>query len=116
MRFFTTTVAIMAGLSATGSAFVIDTFSDDNCDNSVQKGVNIYDNTCATGPKGFKSYKITTWGGKHQKGYFFTTGGCGSLPTALGSGYVDSSTHDYKIGECKSHGDNSVNAVASYSS
>lgn len=116
MRFFTTTVAIMAGLTATGTAFVIDTYSDDNCGDVVQEGVNIWDNSCATGADGFRSFKIKTWGGKRQKGYFFTAGGCGSLPDAIGKGYVDSSTHDYKLGECESHDGANVNAIASYSS
>ncbi|PKY02832.1 hypothetical protein P168DRAFT_283575 [Aspergillus campestris IBT 28561] len=113
MRFFTTTVAIMAGLSASGSAFVIHTYSDEKCEKAVQKDVNIWDSSCADWIDGFKSFKIKTWGGKHQKAYFFAQGGCSSLPGAIDSGYVDSSTHDYKLGECNSYGDTSVNAVNS---
>ncbi|KAB8204484.1 hypothetical protein BDV34DRAFT_226283 [Aspergillus parasiticus] len=115
MRFSITAVAIMAGLSASGSAFVIDTYSDTNCGKSVQKGVNTWDNTCATWPKGFKSFKITTWGGKHQYGYWFAPGNCGSLPTALKGGYVDSTTNSFKLGECYNFDGSAANAIASYS-
>ncbi|KAF2829278.1 hypothetical protein CC86DRAFT_403924 [Ophiobolus disseminans] len=72
MRFtLTSAVAIMAGFAASGSAFVINTYSDLNCGSGVQNDVNTWDNTCATWPDGFKSFKITTWGGSHQKAYFF---------------------------------------------
>ncbi|KAK7040525.1 hypothetical protein R3P38DRAFT_3180312 [Favolaschia claudopus] len=84
------------------------------CANSVQSGVNIYDNTCATWPNAFKSFKITTFGGSHQKGYFFAPDNCGSLPGALRSGYVDSTTHDFVLGNCYNFNDAAANAVASY--
>jgi hypothetical protein len=111
----TSTIAIMASLTASGSAFVIDTFSGTNCDNSVQKDVNIWDNTCATWPEGFKSFKITTWGGGRQKAYFFAPDGCGDLTSTIGQGYVDSTTHDFAIGWCYNFNDASANAIASYS-
>ncbi|KAE8357566.1 hypothetical protein BDV27DRAFT_164398 [Aspergillus caelatus] len=115
MRFSITAIAVMAGLTASGSAFVIDTYSDNNCGSVVESGVNIWDNTCATWPKGFKSFKIKTWGGSHQKGYFFAEGGCGSLPGAIRKGYVDSTTNDFSLGGCNSFNGASANAVASYS-
>ena len=115
MRFsITSTVAIMAGLTATGSAFVIDTFSDTNCGSAVQTGVNIWDNTCATWPEGFGSFKIRVWGGIHQRGYFFAPDNCGSLPGAIGQGYVDSTTFDYALGGCNNFGGAVANAAASY--
>ncbi|KAB8266186.1 hypothetical protein BDV32DRAFT_143910 [Aspergillus pseudonomiae] len=114
MHFMTTAVAIMAGLTASGSAFVIDTYSDTGCDKSVQKGVNTWDNTCATWPKGFKSFKITTWGGKRQYAYFFAPGNCGSLPTALKSNYVDSGS-SWELGKCYDFNGAAANAIASYS-
>jgi hypothetical protein len=115
MRFsMTSAVALMAGLTASGSAFVMDTFSDDNCGNSVQRDVNTWDNTCATWPDGFKSFKITTWGGTHQHAYFFAPDNCGSLPGAVANGYVDSSTNDYKLGGCYNFRGSVANAVASY--
>ncbi|KAL4811079.1 hypothetical protein BDV18DRAFT_155692 [Aspergillus unguis] len=112
---FTTAIAIMAGLSATGSAFVIDTFSDTDCKDSVQTSVNIWDNSCATWPKGFKSFKIKTWGGSHQMGYFFPAGDCGNLLGTVTQGYVDSSTHEFKMGDCYDADDSDMNAIASYS-
>ncbi|KAE8374168.1 hypothetical protein BDV26DRAFT_284490 [Aspergillus bertholletiae] len=103
----------MAGLAASGSAFVIDTFSDTNCGDSVQTGVNIWDNTCATWPNGFRSFKITVWGGNRQYGYFFAPDNCGSLPGAIDRGYVDSTTHDFTLGKCYSFNGASANAIAS---
>ncbi|GMF71461.1 hypothetical protein F9C07_5870 [Aspergillus flavus] len=114
MRFSITAVAIMAGLSASGSAFVMDTYSDTNCGDSVQSGVNTWDNTCATWPKGFKSFKITTWGGNRQLAYFFAPDNCGSLPGAIRHGYVDSTTKDFKLGQCYHFDGASANAIASY--
>jgi hypothetical protein len=110
----TSFLAAMAALSASSSAFVIDTFGTTDCGSSVQTGVNIWDNTCATWPKGFKSFKITTWGGAHQMGYFFAPGGCGSLPDAIKKGYVDSTTHDFKLNTCYSFNGASANAISSY--
>ncbi|KAE8158012.1 hypothetical protein BDV40DRAFT_304635 [Aspergillus tamarii] len=116
MRFsLASAVVLMAGFSASGSAFVIDTFSGTNCDKSVQKGVNTWDNTCATWPKGFKSFKITTWGGKGQYGYFFAPNNCGSLPGSIKGGYVDSTTKTFKLGQCYNFNGASANAIASYS-
>jgi hypothetical protein len=116
MRFaFTSTLIIMAGLTASGSGFVINTFSGTNCGNTVQTDVNIWDNTCATWPNGFKSFKITTWGGSRQKAYFFAPDGCGDLTSTIGQGYVDSTTRDFTIGRCYHFNDASANAVASYS-
>ncbi|CAG8949770.1 hypothetical protein HYFRA_00004093 [Hymenoscyphus fraxineus] len=115
MRFsITSSFAIMAGLTVTGSAFVMDTFSDTNCGNGVQQGVNVWDNTCATWPDAFKSYRITTWGGSHQKAYFFAPDNCGSLPGSIRQGWVDSSTPDYQIGNCYNFNDAVANAVSSY--
>lgn len=115
MRFsIASSLAAMAALSASSSAFVIDTFGDNGCGSSVQTGVNIWDNTCATWPEGFKSFKITTWGGPHQMAYFFAPGGCGSLPDNLRKGYVDSTTYDFKTGDCYSFNGASANAIASY--
>ncbi|KAI4948588.1 hypothetical protein J4E91_006014 [Alternaria rosae] len=88
----------MAGLAASGTAFVIDTFSGRDCGGNVQQNVNIWDNTCATWPEGFGSFKITTWGGSHQYAYFFAPDNCGYLPGAIGVGYVDSSTNDFVQG------------------
>ncbi|KAF2660522.1 hypothetical protein K491DRAFT_674745 [Lophiostoma macrostomum CBS 122681] len=115
MRFsMISATAIMAGLTATGSAFVIDTFSDTTCGGSVQTSVNTWDNTCATWPKAFKSFRVTTWGGSHQVGYFFAPDNCGSLPGALFNGYVDSSTHDLDQTTCFHFNGAAANAVASY--
>ncbi|KAB8272515.1 hypothetical protein BDV30DRAFT_239401 [Aspergillus minisclerotigenes] len=112
MRFsITSAVAIMA---ATGSAFVLDTYSDTNCGDKVQSGVNVWDNTCATWPKGFKSFKITTWGGNQQIAYFFAPDNCGSLPGSIKNGYVDSTTKDFKLGQCVSFSGASANAISSY--
>ncbi|KAH6868503.1 hypothetical protein BKA58DRAFT_196056 [Alternaria rosae] len=117
MRFSaTSTIAIMAGLAASGTAFVIDTFSGRDCGGNVQQNVNIWDNTCATWPEGFGSFKITTWGGSHQYAYFFAPDNCGYLPGAIGVGYVDSSTNDFVQGRCYNFNGASANAIASYSS
>lgn len=60
MRFsLTTALALVAALAGSSSAFVIDTYSDLNCGSVVQTGVNIWDNTCATWPDSFKSFRIT---------------------------------------------------------
>jgi hypothetical protein len=116
MRFsITSTVAIMAGLTASGSAFMIDTYSGTNCDNIVQTAVNIYDNTCATWPAGFRSFRITVWGGNHQYAYFFAPDNCGSLPAAINQGYVDWTTKNFKLGDCYNFAGGSANAIASYS-
>jgi hypothetical protein len=112
----TSSIAIMAGLAAHGSAFVIDTFNGNNCDSVVQTGVNIWDNTCATWPDGFQSFRITVWGGSHQRGYFFADDNCGSLPAAIKAGYVDSTTYDFVLGGCYNFDGASANAIASYSS
>ncbi|CAO2649199.1 Nn.00g101480.m01.CDS01 [Neocucurbitaria sp. VM-36] len=115
MRFsITSAVAIMVGLTASGSAFVIDTFGGTNCDGVVETGVNIWDNTCATWPNGFRSFKITVWGGNHQMAYFFAPDNCGSLPGAIKKGYVDSTTYDFKLGDCYNFGGAAANAIASY--
>ncbi|KAF2688320.1 hypothetical protein K458DRAFT_384504 [Lentithecium fluviatile CBS 122367] len=115
MRFsVTSAIAIIAGLTASGSAFVIDTFSGTNCDVVVQTGVNIWDNTCATWPEGFRSFKITVWGGSHQYAYFFAPDNCGSLPGAIGQGYVDSTTNNFRLGDCYHFNGASANAIASY--
>jgi hypothetical protein len=111
----TTFVATMAALTISGSAFVIDTYSGTGCDgNVVQTGVNIWDNTCATWPEGFRSYRIKVWGGSHQYAYFFAPDNCGSLPGAIDQGYVDSTTYDFKLDECQSLGGAVANAIASY--
>jgi hypothetical protein len=116
MRFsVTSAVAIIAGLTVGGSAFVIDTFSGNDCGGSRLQEVNIWDNTCASWPTGFGSFKITTWGGSHQKAYFFAPDGCGSLPGNIKSGYVDSSTNDFAMGRCYGFNGASANAIASYS-
>ncbi|UPX20290.1 uncharacterized protein EKO05_0010527 [Ascochyta rabiei] len=107
-------VAITTIFIASGSAFVIDTYSGTNCNNIVQNSVNTWDNTCATWPEGFKSFKITTWGGSHQYAYFFSPDNCGSLPDAINQGYVDSTTSDFKLNKCYSFNDASANAIASY--
>jgi hypothetical protein len=104
----------MAAVSASTSAFVIDTFADTNCGQSVQNGVNTWDSTCATWPNGFKSFRITTWGGTHQKAYFFAPDNCGSLPDAIRKGYVDSTTYDFRLNDCYSFNGASANAIASY--
>jgi hypothetical protein len=115
MRFsITSAVAVMAGLTASGSAFVIDTYSGTNCGNVVQTGVNIWDNTCATWPEGFGSFRIRVWGGNHQHGYFFAPDNCGSLPGAIASGYVDSTTYDFVLGNCYHFNGAVANAIASY--
>jgi hypothetical protein len=87
---------------------------DENCGSSVQTGVNIYDNTCATWPDAFKSFKITTWGGQHQYGYWFAPDNCGSLPGAIDQGYVDNTTNDFNMNTCYNLGGASANAIASY--
>lgn len=110
----TSFLAAMAALSASSSAFVIDTYGTTDCQSSVETGVNTWDNSCATWPKGFKSFKITTWGGPHQMAYFFSPGGCGSLPDAIKKGYVDSTTYDFKLNTCYSFNGASANAIASY--
>ncbi|KAF2632032.1 hypothetical protein BU25DRAFT_445186 [Macroventuria anomochaeta] len=111
---FTSIIAIMATLSASSSAFVIDTYSGSNCNTIVENNVNTWDNTCATWPKGFKSFRIRTWGGNHQHAYFFAPNNCGSLPDAIKSGYVDSTTNDFKLNTCYSFNGASANAIASY--
>jgi hypothetical protein len=116
MRFtITSTVALMAGLTATGNAFMIDTFSGNDCNGVVQTGINIWDHTCATWPEGFRSFKVTVWGGSHQYAYFFAPDNCGSLPGAIRTGYVDSTTYDFKSGQCYNFGGSVANAIASYS-
>ncbi|KAF2025390.1 hypothetical protein EK21DRAFT_116867 [Setomelanomma holmii] len=95
------------------SAFVMDTFSGTKCDGTTQN-VNVWDNTCATWPDGFKSFRITTWGGNHQKAYWFAPDNCGSLPGAIATGYVDNTTNDFKLGECYWFSGSVANAVASY--
>ncbi|KAJ4986884.1 hypothetical protein SVAN01_07562 [Stagonosporopsis vannaccii] len=107
-------LALAAVFASHTTAFVIDTYSDTACSTSVQRSVNIWDNTCATWPKGFKSFKITTWGGKHQYGYFFSPGNCGSLPDAIRGGYVDSGSNAFKLETCYDFDDASANAIASY--
>ncbi|KAF1975803.1 hypothetical protein BU23DRAFT_579021 [Bimuria novae-zelandiae CBS 107.79] len=107
------TLSVMAGLAAPGVAFVMDTYTDSNC-NDYGQNVNVWDNTCADWPNAFKSFKITTWGGNHQHGWWFAPDNCGSLPGSIKNGYVDSTTFDFKIGECVSLGDNVANAVASW--
>lgn len=104
----------MATLSATSSAFVMDTYSGENCGGTSQS-VNVWDNTCATWPDAFKSFKINTWGGSHQKAWFFAPDNCGSLPGSIKSGYVDSTTNDFKFGDCYGFSGSVANAVASYS-
>lgn len=111
MRF---TIASTLAVMATTSAFVIDTYSGTNCGTLVESDVNIWDNTCATWPKGFGSFKIRVWGGSHQYAYFFAPDNCGSLPGAIGQGYVDSTTKDFDLNKCYSFNGGSANAVASY--
>ncbi|KAK1235601.1 hypothetical protein PQX77_001166 [Marasmius sp. AFHP31] len=104
----------MASLTASSSAFVIDTFSGTNCDGPVQSGVNIWDNTCATWPEGFRSFRPKVWGGSHQMAYFFAPDNCGSLPGAIKKGYVDSTTFDFALEGCYNFDGASANAIASY--
>lgn len=116
MKFSVTSSLIaITALNAGTTAFVIDTFGDSNCGQGNQNGVNIWDNTCATWPNGFKSFKITTWGGSHQMAYFFAPGNCGSLPNNIKKGYVDSTTYDFRLNECVSFNGAAANAIASYS-
>lgn len=115
MRFsLTSTVVIMAGLTIGGSAFVINTFSGTNCRGVVERDVNIWDDTCAAWPKGFRSYKITTWGGRHQYAYFFAPGECRSRSGAIGQGYVDSTTFDFELNHCYDFDGATANAIGSY--
>ncbi|KAE8137944.1 hypothetical protein BDV38DRAFT_245926 [Aspergillus pseudotamarii] len=115
MRFsIASAVTVLAGLTTSASAFVMTTYSDMHCKDTVQD-VNVWDSTCATWPKGFKSFKITTWGGTHQRAYFFAPGNCGDLFTAIGKGYVDSTTKDFELGGCYNFDNTAINAIASYS-
>ncbi|KAH6614946.1 hypothetical protein C7974DRAFT_427933 [Boeremia exigua] len=78
-------LALLATLTPS-TAFVIDTYSTQSCSTAVQTRVNTWDNTCATWPRGFKSFRIRTWGGRAQRAYFFAPNNCGSLPDAIGKG------------------------------
>ncbi|KAF2274180.1 uncharacterized protein EI97DRAFT_444196 [Westerdykella ornata] len=115
MRFsVTSAVTIVTGLTASGSAFMIDTFDRQDCDGPVQSGVNILDNACAAWAEGFRSFKITGRGGNHQRAHFFAADNCGSLTGAIRSGYVDSTAHGFKIGECYDFHGATANVIASY--
>lgn len=109
------TTTLLAALTAatTATAFVIETYTDGSCNDYSQR-VNIWDSTCATWPSGFSSFKIRTWGGRHQKAYFFAPNNCGSLPDAIQRGYVDSTTKDYELGTCYDFDGASANAISSY--
>ncbi|KAF2727702.1 hypothetical protein EJ04DRAFT_570152 [Polyplosphaeria fusca] len=110
---FTSAIAILSAVAGLGTAFKLETFSDDSC-NDKNQNVNVWDNTCADWPSGFKSYKITTWGGNRQYAYFFGPDNCGSLPGAIIGGYVDRTTKDYELDTCYTLGGASANAIASY--
>jgi hypothetical protein len=115
MRFFIVTAAL-AALASTGSAFVMTTYEGENCGGNTQQ-VNVWDSSCASWPNGFRSFRISTWGGNHQKAYFFTTRNCGYLPGNIISGYVDATTRAWELNQCVGFGSGQVaNAIASYSS
>jgi hypothetical protein len=38
---------------------------------------------------GFSSYKPTTYGGPHQKSYFYVPGSCGDIASAFSVHWVD---------------------------
>jgi hypothetical protein len=83
-----TTLATALAVTSQGSAFVMDVFNSEDC-TGESRSVNVWDNTCATWMGGFKSFKPTTYGGIHQKAYFFIPGNCGDLLTAYGTFWVD---------------------------
>ncbi|KAF2727624.1 hypothetical protein EJ04DRAFT_594328 [Polyplosphaeria fusca] len=111
---FTPTILSLTALSSLTSAFVIDTFKDENCASLNQAGVNIWDNTCATWPEAHMSFKIKAWGGVQQAGFWFTEDGCGNILNPIKSGWVDSTSTSFSRETCYSFNGAVSNAIASY--
>ncbi|KAF2727623.1 hypothetical protein EJ04DRAFT_133164 [Polyplosphaeria fusca] len=115
MRFsLVSATAILPIMATFSSAFVMETFHDEGCRDHSET-VNVWDNSCATWPNAFSSFRITTLGGYDQRAYFFAPDNCGSLPTALISGYVDGrDTSPLGLNQCYYFNGAVANAVSSY--
>lgn len=67
-------LAALALATAT-SAYVIDTYSGQNCGGSVQS-VNVWDNTCAGWMNDFWSIRVRGYGAGQQRAYICHNNGC----------------------------------------
>jgi hypothetical protein len=76
---------LLAALTATANAAVVDFFNDNNCqDFSYSR--NIYDNTC--GPTGgFQSFRVTADGGNFQRLTAYSRNACAGASTACIDAY-----------------------------
>lgn len=119
MHFSTTSaVAIVAAsLAASGSAFKIDTFHGLKCEQSLQQGVDIWDNSCAGWPSGFESFRISHWGQSGQIGNFFNSIDCSNLLGRyhLLRGRVDaeSTSQKLELNRCYNFNGKTCNSISS---
>ncbi|KAH8722704.1 hypothetical protein GQ44DRAFT_711485 [Phaeosphaeriaceae sp. PMI808] len=107
-------LATVLALASQSSAFVMDVYDSTDCSGG-SRSVNVWDNTCATWMGGFKSFRPNTYGGNHQKAYFFIPGNCGDLTSAVNVHWVDGGDGGFQNGNCYGiDNGRSANAVASY--
>ena len=70
-----THLAVLA-LASLSHAFTVETFAGPNCEGEVLEEVNVYDNTCATWPKPFRSFGPKYFGGYGQIATIYPENAC----------------------------------------
>ena len=68
----------LSTFAAMSQAAVFNTYTDGNCGNLLQEGINVWDNTEIQNMRGFSSFMITYPGGSDQEIVVWSDGGCRS--------------------------------------